>query len=328
MEENRNALMEIFRWLDLQVNERGTISVLDARGADDSAVANVQDELKSQSADIFIFVDDGDASRPPRKREIENLAAFLQWNQEVAPGVKVIGVSLFDPERNRARDDMGKSTAPEKQLTKLRAALEENTAVRNYLTEIMQVPLVREQSADIQSETETVDLGANATSTQSGPRRNAAHLARSRCADRNRAGPGEINHGNLHGDRYPAHPIGRSAHSYDAAISNGLRHHVFERTRTEFARRHGVYGRARRKCRRRHAAAGGNARAPEVFPRLGERRLRHGGRCGNLCDRTGCNRLFHRRRLAQGRETNLYNQPEKLFEPETGSFGFGPLNKL
>ena len=152
-EENRNALMEIFRWLDSNINERGTITVLDARGADDSAVANIRDELKSQAADIFLFVDDGDASRPPRKREIENLAAFLQWSQEATPDVKVIGVSLFDPRRNRTGDDAGRSVA-EKQLTKLRAAIEENTAVRNHLIEIVEVPLVREQSTDIQSETQ------------------------------------------------------------------------------------------------------------------------------------------------------------------------------
>jgi uncharacterized protein (DUF697 family) len=148
-EKNRDALMEIFRWLDLKMDGQGTITVLDARGADESAVGNIRDELKSQAADIFFFVDDGDASRLPRKREIENLAAFLQWNEEVAPGAKIIGVSLFDSARNRTRDG-----AAEKQTTKLRAALEEKTSVRNHLAEIVAVPLDSEQSAKISHQTE------------------------------------------------------------------------------------------------------------------------------------------------------------------------------
>ena len=148
-EKNRDALMEIFRWLDLKMDGQGTITVLDARGADESAVGNIRGELKSQAADIFFFVDDGDASRPPRKREIENLAAFLQWNEEVAPGAKIIGVSLFDPARNRTRDG-----AAEKQTTKLRAALEEKMSVRNHLAEIVAVPLDPEQSAKISHQTE------------------------------------------------------------------------------------------------------------------------------------------------------------------------------
>lgn len=153
-EENRDALMEIFRWLDLKMDDQGTITVLDARGADESAVENVHDELKSQAADIFFFVDDADASRPPRKREIENLAAFLQWNEETTPGAKIIGISLFDSTRNRARNGAARGVAAERQSTKLRAALEEKANVRAHLAEIMPVPLGREQSAKLSNESE------------------------------------------------------------------------------------------------------------------------------------------------------------------------------
>ena len=153
-EENRNALMEIFRWLDLKMDGQGTITVLDARGADESAVGNIRDELKSQAADIFFFVDDGDASRPPRKREIENLAVFLQWNEEVAPSAKIIGVSLFDLARNRAKDGGARSAAAEKQSTKLRTALEEKASVRIHLAEIVPLPLGRKQSEKISNESE------------------------------------------------------------------------------------------------------------------------------------------------------------------------------
>jgi uncharacterized protein (DUF697 family) len=149
-EEPREAVTEIFRWVDLKMDARGTISVLDARGADDSAVANVREELKLQAADIFFFVDDADASRPPRKREIENLAAFLQWNEEVAPGTKIIGVSLFDAARDRTKN----GATADKQSTKLRAALEEETSVRTHLTGIMPLPLRLGPSTENSNEAE------------------------------------------------------------------------------------------------------------------------------------------------------------------------------
>jgi uncharacterized protein len=153
-DENRNALMEIFRWVDLKLNGQGTISVLDARGADDSAVKNIRDELRLQAADIFFFIDDADARRPPRKPEIENLAAFLKWNGEAAPGARIFGVSLFDPSINRASDGEARSAPTEKQSSKLRDALEENASVRNQLSEIMPMPLAREHAAKISGETE------------------------------------------------------------------------------------------------------------------------------------------------------------------------------
>jgi uncharacterized protein (DUF697 family) len=150
-EEDRDVLMEIFRWLDLKMASQGTITVLDARGAEESAVANVRDGLKSQPADIFFFVDDADTTRPPRKKEIENLAAFLQWTKEAAPEAKIIGVSLFDPERNRAGDGAARSAAS-KQSAKLRTALEERPNIRDHLADIISMPLARSPSGTSERE--------------------------------------------------------------------------------------------------------------------------------------------------------------------------------
>ena len=151
--ETRDALMEIFRWLDLKMDGQGTITVLDARGADELAVVNIRDELKSQAADIFFFVDDADSNRPPRKREIENLAAFLQWNEDLAPNARIIGISLFDPARRRAENDARSGTAVEKQSAKFRAALDEKNNIRDRVIEIMPLPLGRDQSTRNQKET-------------------------------------------------------------------------------------------------------------------------------------------------------------------------------
>src|SRR2546428_1641643 len=53
-ETERGVLMEIFRWQNLNAVDHGTLAVLDARGADDVALANIHEELKQQAADIFL----------------------------------------------------------------------------------------------------------------------------------------------------------------------------------------------------------------------------------------------------------------------------------
>jgi uncharacterized protein (DUF697 family) len=153
-QENRDALMEIFRWHELPLHAHGTVAVLDARGADESAMANIHDELKRQPADIFFFIDDGDVARPPRKREIENLGTLLQWNEPLAASAKVIGVSLVDQTRNRSGDGVGKRPTAEKRA-KLQAALEENAIIRDRLVESIQLPLIRDQIGEsIENETQ------------------------------------------------------------------------------------------------------------------------------------------------------------------------------
>src|SRR5260370_6137481 len=52
---NRDLPSRIFRWHDVSLPQRGTISILDARGVEDSAAVRVQDELKFQSADVLFF---------------------------------------------------------------------------------------------------------------------------------------------------------------------------------------------------------------------------------------------------------------------------------
>src|ERR1700757_3506303 len=51
-EQPNVALMPVQRWIDWGVSGHGTISILDARHAGDSAAAHVQEELKRQPADI------------------------------------------------------------------------------------------------------------------------------------------------------------------------------------------------------------------------------------------------------------------------------------
>jgi uncharacterized protein (DUF697 family) len=58
-EEQMNvAVMPVHRWIDWNISGRGTISILDARDADDSATAAVEEDLVRQPADLVFFFDD------------------------------------------------------------------------------------------------------------------------------------------------------------------------------------------------------------------------------------------------------------------------------
>ena len=53
------AVMPVHRWIDWNISGRGTISILDARDAGDSASAEVEEDLARQSPDLVFFFDDG-----------------------------------------------------------------------------------------------------------------------------------------------------------------------------------------------------------------------------------------------------------------------------
>ena len=89
-----DALIALYRWQDVNLAEKGVISILDARGADESAAARVQEELKRQAADIIFSVDDGEDARGPRKRILDDLIACLDWSQAGPAKTKIIGLSV------------------------------------------------------------------------------------------------------------------------------------------------------------------------------------------------------------------------------------------
>jgi len=56
VEDSNQVVFEIFRWQDIEIKDRGTISVLDARGADDEAEKTIRRELERESADAIIIL--------------------------------------------------------------------------------------------------------------------------------------------------------------------------------------------------------------------------------------------------------------------------------
>ena len=94
--EMRDASVPICRWYDVSLRDRGTISVLDARGVDDSAFSHLQDELKYQPADIIFFLSDERTAQGPEKRGLDDLKVrYFAWNKMPETGTKVVGMSIL-----------------------------------------------------------------------------------------------------------------------------------------------------------------------------------------------------------------------------------------
>ena len=123
-EQNRETSVQSCRWQDLNLGGRGTISVLDARGADDSDASVIEEELKRQPADLIFFLDDGDNAKGPRKTDIDNLTTSLDLNDKTRPNAKLIAF-IVSPERRTAEH-----------TSRLQAGLEAKAATKDRLSGI------------------------------------------------------------------------------------------------------------------------------------------------------------------------------------------------
>src|SRR5438132_7696066 len=97
-----SAPAAVFRWQEFNVDGRGTICILDARGAGESGAEEVSEELKHQPADVILFLDEADNARRARKAEIGNLIACLDWSG--AAKTKVVGISFSAGKARSARN--------------------------------------------------------------------------------------------------------------------------------------------------------------------------------------------------------------------------------
>jgi len=129
--EMRDALIALYCWQDVNLAERGVISILDARGADESAAARVQEELKRQGADIIFFVDDGEDGRGARKRNLDDLMACLDRNEVGPAKTKIIGLGV----------------GLESRKVRLEEALTEKPAIRDRLLQVIDFSTGSDSSA-------------------------------------------------------------------------------------------------------------------------------------------------------------------------------------
>jgi uncharacterized protein (DUF697 family) len=75
------TLTPVHRWTEWTIPGHGTVSILDARDAGNSAEAQIQDDLRREPADVVFFFDDGES----------NLNEFIAVP---VSGTKIIGLSL------------------------------------------------------------------------------------------------------------------------------------------------------------------------------------------------------------------------------------------
>lgn len=139
----RDVLMEVFRWQNVSVGGFGTVALLDARGADESAMRNIEDELKHERADVFLHLVDGNSGRPVLSRDIDHLAALVQLNENASQAAKVIGISLLSPMRGSAHRDGGTIATDDRRsaTSKLEGALSANAIIRDRVLQVLELPL-------------------------------------------------------------------------------------------------------------------------------------------------------------------------------------------
>ena len=106
------AVMPVHRWAEWRIDDHGTITVLDAREADDSAVGEIRDELERQPADlVFVMEDDSDKGTD---RALKDIAPS---------GIKLVGISVGDA----------------KHAAQMRKALSARTEVRDRLLKVIRL---------------------------------------------------------------------------------------------------------------------------------------------------------------------------------------------
>jgi uncharacterized protein len=111
------TLTPVHRWTEWTIPGHGTVSILDARGADNSAETQIQDDLRREPADVVFFFDDGESS--------------LNGPITVPPGeTKIIGLSLGSAKR----------------VTELEQALDAQPSFRHHLLTVVRI--TEKQSAE------------------------------------------------------------------------------------------------------------------------------------------------------------------------------------
>jgi uncharacterized protein (DUF697 family) len=104
------TLTPVHRWTEWTIPGHGTVSILDARDADNSAETQIQDDLRREPADVVFFFDDGESN--------------LNEPVDVVPGeTKVIGLSLGSARR----------------VTELEQALDAQPSVRDRLLTVVRI---------------------------------------------------------------------------------------------------------------------------------------------------------------------------------------------
>jgi uncharacterized protein (DUF697 family) len=120
-EQMNVAVMPVHRWIDWNISGHGTISILDARDAGDSAATHLEEDLRRQPPDVIFLFDDGESNLAR-----SSAANFLLHLQDYGGGAlddaKLIGVSF----------------GAQKRVAQLEEALKAQPAICDRLLKVIQ----------------------------------------------------------------------------------------------------------------------------------------------------------------------------------------------
>ncbi len=133
--QKRNVPARICRWHDVSLPERGTISILDARGIEDSTAVQVQDELKFQSADVIFFLKDEQTAHELEKREFDDLIRYVGWDNASKSAAKIIGI-IIPPTGRPIASNYTNAAA-----IRLKSALRSSPTFREHVLEVLGLSL-------------------------------------------------------------------------------------------------------------------------------------------------------------------------------------------
>src|SRR5215831_12617853 len=113
------TLTPVHRWTEWTIPGRGTVSILDARDAGNSAEAQIQEDLRREPADVAFFFDDGESNLN------EHIGAL-------SAETKIIGLSLGSATRVTELEQMldGQLPVHDRLLTVVRITDKESAETR------------------------------------------------------------------------------------------------------------------------------------------------------------------------------------------------------
>ena len=132
-------LMELFRWHAIELGGRGTVSFLDARGADAPTLSKIEEELKAQPADVLLHLADEDDQEIDRA-DLENLPRFIGFNPPEHPP-RIVGV-IWPRASGRARphhNGDAPATARLEMRTRLQSALQQRPEIAARLLQVVEL---------------------------------------------------------------------------------------------------------------------------------------------------------------------------------------------
>lgn len=137
--ESREVLMELFRWHAMELGGRGTVSFLDARGADPQPLSKIAEELKVQPSDLLLHLADDD-SHEIEQAELDNLATLLAANPAGHTPPKVMGIVFPPANAGGRRHHNGESVTPATKIrSQLQSALQERAGIAPHLLQVIEI---------------------------------------------------------------------------------------------------------------------------------------------------------------------------------------------